>query len=718
MKRLFLIALLLLLTACAGKTETVPNPDSLQTPSSAAAAPIAEPTGEPVVADGIADHFTYPNSNSASSFAVDENGVVYIYTFEMGSTGQINPQTGISEIPLADVTAYNLLGNKTAEYSFPTMDSPSHMCVGGGKLYYSSGYTYMGSVYSYDFETSEQETLNIPASMFDNDNGIIKITYHDGKIYILGIVDDYKTNEFDEVLGLDRSTGEMVYLYQYDGRILAAYDIESKTTAIIYDGLIQDFAFTPYGTILIEANDPEYDDYTHQSIGRFYFSELNLETMTMGERIYRSLAFPCCLSTDGQGVILTASSVGMHDAQNKLFYWSLGEDTGASEMAADVTSFGENEIAYWNGFTFYFIYNDNRDSHLLARVRNSAVVDITPPVKIISANITSEIPRSGFNISLNPLPYNEFSLAVLSGGAAYDAAVVNSNQDFAYNLREKGSFYPLNDVPGVTDYLNACFPYVREAATDKNGDIWMLPLSVDAAAIIYNAENCASAGLNFADTIKFAGIVSAVRQVVVADPSGRNYAFSPTLLINESLAKYLGQNDTLDTPEFRELAAQLKDFAGLGSFIGSSLPYMNADFSPNPDFLFDGVSLQTSSHLINRNDLSIAPLTGSDGLNPTNCTFICVNPHSDNLEKTLGYISAVCAYLTDKKDAGMLESDTAYTSSAYAQSRRALYANASIYFNVSDEVFAAEFDRYLADEISLDELIKEAGRKLAMYKGE
>jgi hypothetical protein len=51
-------------------------------------------------------------------------------------------------------------------------------------------------------------------------------------------------------------------------------------------------------------------------------------------------------------------------------------------------------------------------------------------------------------------------------------------------------------------YLDAVFPYLKEAATDKNGKIWMLPLDVNIAAIVYHELNCLDAGIDFtANTI-------------------------------------------------------------------------------------------------------------------------------------------------------------------------------------------------------------------------
>jgi hypothetical protein len=66
----------------------------------------------------------------------------------------------------------------------------------------------------------------------------------------------------------------------------------------------------------------------------------------------------------------------------------------------------------------------------------------------------------------------------------------------------------------------------------------------------------------------------------------------------------------------------------------------------------------------------------------------------------------------------MLSNASTYTNSEYAKRLYAIYENSVIDFNISDEVFADVFDRYVNDEIALDQFITEADRKLRMYLNE
>ncbi|MCL2030591.1 MAG: hypothetical protein FWG93_03515 [Oscillospiraceae bacterium] len=733
MKRItLLLAALLLLTAC-GESTGRPEP-----PASTTDAPVV-----PVDPEEYDDYFVYPaimgSEGSITGFAADENGTVYIAY----SVYHDSPGVSAGE----QITAYDMNGGVLARYEIPAeVFSVGQICVGDGALYYTASAAGEDGksqryIFRLDLQTQAITRLDTPSNLFPwvSSNAlpltsdvntlyaaIKKLAYLDGKLYILGIQEDYITNEYDDVLGFIEDTGDVFYSFQYDGTVLAAYDIANDAVEIVFGRLLHDFALTPYGTIILQANDPEYDRAEHYANSRTYFAELFLDTMSIGEKIYRDIPSPAGFATDGLGVMFSSMNALMLDSPNGVYYWSLGEDTG-------ITNLGENKrrdilssdaIAYANGYTFYHRnVNTGREfEHTITRIRNSAYIDLTPPIQIIGANLYGGIPRQGHNIQFSALSHDEFALAVLSGGVAYDLAYVSSRQDFAYNLRKQGSFYPLNDVPGVMEFLEECHPFVREAATDTDGNVWMLPISVEAAGILYHVENSQKAGLDFANAETVDDIISLVRKGAAYNPEGRDYVFNPAILSRNVLIRYLRDNDTLETPEFRRLAPALKEFTRERIQWGRDMPFIilneAGESIPNDGFLFDNQSVQTSAHVIGRDDLSIAPLTGTGAANPADAVFFCVNSDSRHLEKTLEYISHVCAYLSSQKDAGMLAAPAAYSDSAYARRRRELYAGSVIDFNLSDEVFADDFDRYLRDEISLDTLIREAGRKLAMYRGE
>ena len=739
MKRLVIIlAIALFLTSCSNDVlqspDAAPADASSATTGGAATRPSEAPPDVTQIADdGYDDNYIYTANNASYLFDVDENGIVYLTSFNNES-----------------ITAYDMNGDITGEY--PVQEgSITGLSISDGKIFYSCVYRVnpddpsLGRYtvfYCYDIDNDETITLYTATGIFDKYGDILKIAYLNGKLYILGKIDEYITDEYNiytspeeveqAMLRWGVDTPDEIYglhPYIYDGRILAAYDIDSQTFEIVYDtltGLINNFTVTPYGTILYQAYDP---DYPYGGVNdRYYFAELYPETMSVGDRVYRGTGPVLHLATDGWGIMYSSmyghTNFGDSDY---IYYWSLGEDTGRTRMMNGVVNpefdVTYSCIAYCNGFTFALNQlNPSDPSMRLERVRNTSVIDFAPPIKIIGASSAGDVPRSGFNIDFTVMTPDDFSLFVLSGGVSYDIAYVRTQQDYAHNIREQGAFYPLNNVPGVREYIDACFPYIRDAATDKYGDIWMLPISNYVAAVIFDENNCKQAGLDFANSATVEDILYNIHQGVAYNSSGLNYAYQPVELVRVGLAKYLANNVTLDTPEFRDLAPVYKAFISERGYAvnGTSLPYLIRDRSgANPDFLFDSVSLQTSSHLIEREGIAIINLAGKDGINPADVVFLCVNSGSDKLDIVFEYISYVCeTLLTERKDTGLFIDAGNYTKSEYAQKRRAMYENAVISFAVSNEVFASDFSRYLNSEIDLETLIKEAGRKLAMYLGE
>jgi ABC-type glycerol-3-phosphate transport system substrate-binding protein len=329
----------------------------------------------------------------------------------------------------------------------------------------------------------------------------------------------------------------------------------------------------------------------------------------------------------------------------------------------------------------------------------------------------------------NELDWNEFALAVLSRDKAYDIYAVPSWLHFAYNIREKGSFYPLNNVPGVREFLDSCFPHVKDAATDKDGNIWMIPVMLNIDAIMYHDENSKKAGIDFSNTATLDDVLENLSKAKAYDPDEIHFRLSRFHLIRSSTFKYLRDNTTLNTPEFRRLAEVQKDFWGeKDSFGNYASPFQNPSWDYindgmegqfNSNVLFDYYYHTISSDFVNQYNLSIAPLTGLDGAPySAQSLFLCVNPDSSNLEAVLEYISAICTYLLNQKDVGIFADLSKYSDYAFMRQLYVLYENSVIDFNISEEVFANDFDRYLQDEITLDQFITEADRKLRMYLNE
>lgn len=349
------------------------------------------------------------------------------------------------------------------------------------------------------------------------------------------------------------------------------------------------------------------------------------------------------------------------------------------------------------------------------------------PIRVISSQYFTEQPfAAGSEIQMNQLSGEGFALTVLSLDKSYDAAMVSSEQSVAHDIKEKGSFYPLNDVPGVSEYLDRCFPYIKEAVTDEDGNICMLPILVEIPLITYNEKNCAENGIVLSTELE--PFVQAVKR---ASTVSEYYDCTRYWLVKMQLIGYLSDNQSFDTEEFRRLAVLLKEQCTEDIFKGNFELYsalMTAQSGMMDRYyasiyekvLFTGLLYRfQQTALIKDENLRAAsmPVSGS-GKSVASCTFLCVNPYSDRLSETLGFIENTVAAMSSERNSCMLADPDTYENTPLARDLYSIYENGEICFQIPSEIYANDFERYCADEITLDEFIAEADRKLSAYLNE
>lgn len=623
--------------------------------------------------------FTYPSKN-VRSFTVDDDGSVY-------------------SLEENKVTVFDLNGGQVLSYDLDTIGSINRICIGSDMLYFTAmAYDETEILYCYDMKTNEQEELISLVSF----SKLKQIVYVNGLIYISGINPDYVNKEY----GLWDGDVGSANPYVYDGTVLGAYNISENRFDIVFDQMPNSFAVTPSGKIMLYAYDSE---------GGYYFAELEPESGNIGDKQYTDIKNITSFTVDNLGGLVLWPSASKTSSFNTLSYISLKNDLGVADVMPHVITFNDG-IKFKKGFTFYH----NAESKSIERIKNSVYVKDNPKIKMMSAGTyATDIFSAGYQVEFNELEYEEFALTVLSLDKKYDISYMNSRQDFSLNIKNKGSFYPLNDVPNVKEFIDGCFSYIREVATDDNGDIWMIPIDVSIPVIIYQEENCKEAGLDFAGAANVYDMIDLAERARNMDQLLS--FFNDNSFIQKSISLYLRNYTTPDTPDFRLLAPALSKFNSNSAYFGDSLAISEYVFNRNPGFLFstEGTRIhQTLDYIMERNDFKAVSLTGSDYINSAYCTFLCVNPNSDNLNSTLEYISSLCEYMMTINNSYMFTDELKYTDSSYARELYALYENSVIDFNVSNEVFASDFERYLNGKVNLDTLIEESDRKLAIYLNE
>lgn len=393
----------------------------------------------------------------------------------------------------------------------------------------------------------------------------------------------------------------------------------------------------------------------------------------------------------------------------------------ANELMPNVAIFDADGIKSADGYIYYlnrYAYSENRNR--IERICQKDYVKDNVSVKLLATEWFSYLPFGcGRTVTEKRLSNEEFALTVLSQDRGFDACVLSSSQDFSQNFRDRGSFYALNDVPGVTEYVERCFPSVRDAVTHSEGEIWALPLSINVPCAIYHTENVRAADFS-PNGLTLEELIVETSKLFASDPSRRDICISANAAIPILLRRELsGEADILDRAAFTEKMNFLKtemsgDLFGLDISIESN-NNLYFDFGVNMLVMLADTKQKQLDFLVND---SIRAADLFEGKNPADCVFLCVNPSSENLSATLEYITALCGYLSSKTNDFMLDDPTLYSDSAYIAELFEIYRDSEIFFRIPDEILLEPVEQYCEGALNLDDLISEADRKLSAYLNE
>lgn len=610
------------------------------------------------------------------------------------------------------ITVYDNGGKITAEQTVPEVKwfDIKCMCASGGSLYLAVDRFDSMELCEWTIPSAELK----PIAELDNVTDIRKLAVSDNRLYWLST--NYNKSRFVEPFTC--KSGEVLY-YNDSGNTLGSADLTSGEISI------SDIEFPS----AFSAAGENVWVYGFDNIGGFYFTELGdpdnkFYTEKLGEIMSFEMLDESRFAFIGSQAFLNTLSLGAADGKS-----------GVVTAAENIDAFFPKTLCADGNFAYVVTTADNNPE--LKCVKRFDLSDVKPtgkPIKLITTHSDQNTPRTmGMETELTRMSAEEFALTVLALDKTFDCALLSSEDGCAHDVMSKGSFYPLNEVEGVSEYLDKCFPYIKEAALTEDGEIWMLPIEIDVPLLVYNAENCAKAGIefptdwrSFIDTVKRAG------------ESSEYCGCLRFRLVQSFFSQYLAARTGFDDPEFREAAELIKNNCSGGVFeddfdLQQSLlehQWQNAGLQTAggkykkiyENYLFSMITyrrFQIDQGLVENNDLRAAPLpifTGTSG--NAICAFLCVNPFSERLDETLEFISQLSRRLAENNTGFMLADNPLRESGEYAQSLYAVYANSNIAFDLPSEIYWSDFERYCANEISLDSFIAEADRKLAAYVNE
>ena len=379
-----------------------------------------------------------------------------------------------------------------------------------------------------------------------------------------------------------------------------------------------------------------------------------------------------------------------------------------------------SSITYNGGFVFVKNYQEEvRRIYVKGELKDNKTIQFLSSAWISE----SDMPYGcGYKMEQMALDAESFALKVLAQDKDFDVYLLSSREGTSYNLKKNGAFYPLNEVEGVQEYLDACFPYVKEAAINEDGEVWMIPVALAIPGLVYNKEYCAEQGVDFTqmDLAEFIDFT----ERVVAEDSDQIY-ISHLMLREQLFGQYLQRYDTFDTQLLRDYAEQFKKCKSwaFNKFIFQLLPKLqNRTIF---DFYYDYCVYQWDLHkykdaLGDWDAIGMASVPKmEEGMeNVGTLTFLMVNPQSENLEDALQYISDFSKYMLKQKDSFMLADETTYTDTPFTKDCYNVYANGAIQFEMDFSIYVDPFYEYANGETELEAMIAEIERRRNVYVGE
>ncbi len=643
-------------------------------------------------------------------------GTVDIFTYEqadntllMAAVGETLYTLESDENDAAVFSVFDADGNKTAEKVFPQYKAynTEYICADENGIYAAVQDGRKHLLCSVDMDDGVMNTITELTEL----DSIEKIDVCGDRLYWFG---EYR-NGAKPVDPFITEAGETIY-FEDRGKKIGSVDIKSGENVL--SGIEFPVSFAVHGNNVTV--------YAYDSEGGYYFADYdNPDEKTHTNKLGMITNFEF-YGNNGEIVFLGAS-----DFTGVLPVSKADAESGLVAVINGLYSYVPSELCASDTGCVWLRASDSVMS-LEKEIKRCDLSSITisgEPIRIITNQYLSDLPVGlGSETQTNRLSEEEFALTVLSLDQNYDAAMISSDDGVASEIKGNGSFYPLGDVPGVSEYLDNCFPYIKEAVTDSEGNIRMLPITLEIPLIVYNQNNCADCGIEFSAELEpFARMMKQASEL-------RDYYYDCSYywIVQTQLIGYLAENNTFDTEKFRELAAVIKEqICDANTFKGDFTIYsaMMMLYSGMPDpysqEIYDKTLFTLFTHkyeqttFLNDENLRAAPIPASqNGKNGAVCMFLCVNPYSDRLPETLAYIESLVRTMSSERNSLMLADLSTYDNTPFAQDIYSIYENGTVCFQIPPEIYAFDFEQYCADKITLDEFITEADRKLSAYLNE
>ncbi len=520
----------------------------------------------------------------------------------------------------------------------------------------------------------------------------------------------------------DATASEEVELYDENDNY---FSMGEKVLRISRDGSSMEILDIPHVIAMNRRGEEKLCFYGYDGEGGYYFQEYNWSNHTFGEKMYNNQFGHAYSFALYQEIAIVSSNQEM-----TLCAAEITDERVKADFGAGIFAYAGNTLQI-SGNSCYVL---NCLNGSIERLDLNASILENDPILCCTSEIYLPVPYGcGYRIETSKLSDEEFALTVLAGNADYDICMMDTQQTFSRNMRDQGAYYPLNEVPGVQEYLDSCHDYIREAATDETGRIWMIPVQVEVPCFLYQEENCQSIGIDFSTMKTYQDVLQFMEKAYANEAcrgwyGGKGYWYQgllPQYINGYGLAKDMPE---FDTELFREICSFLKELDYQRESISMSMKNIGEvgteEYYEKYLFQYDNICSYTEQEEMRFHHLSAAPLPqleeGGSCPGTARCIYFSVNQNSANLENTLQYVSDFCSYMLGRRDTCMQKEieNWLFPESGLTKDLFQIYSDSKIYFELSEAMFWEDYMAYMGDEITLDAFIHEVERKADMYLNE
>lgn len=407
------------------------------------------------------------------------------------------------------------------------------------------------------------------------------------------------------------------------------------------------------------------------------------------------------------------------------------------------------QICCVEGWSYYLA-----DDHI-HRIKNKDYWKETKSIIVYTSTYDYQLPGdSGYLMHYEHIDEEQMAMAVMSGSSDYDILLLDTGSPIADNIRRIGAYEPLNSMDMVGRYFENSFDYIKEAATDSNGAIWMLPCDLSVDVLVYQPELCSKYGLLESAPITNQSLWEAEKKLRKLEQEGQEVYYSYNYgrdglsrQIQLYLRDYAYRDGKVlfDTTVFRNICETLKEELNgdAQTYYNNSLAAVNTglkyDATPEEeeehyrDYFSNVAFVCADRHLLsceykNRVDSKPTSLLNFDffevqempGLENANeasvatAYILVVNPKSEHLEEVKDYVAYLAETLSEKESIYL----TKTLEGEYNENERKvhdIYAAGRIVFEYPDDVFWNDILEYLNGKDSYQNMIAEIERKLNLY---